>query len=1208
MTGVKNFDLLNSSLEGTNLIEASAGTGKTYIITGLFLRLVLEKNLSVNEILVVTFTEAATEELRERIRSKLQDAVRIFSGGECEDAFLNDLVKRLKGSRSAIKSLKEALRAFDQAAIFTIHGFCRRMLYENAFESGSLFDTELVTDQEDLKRDIVDDFWRKNLYNASPLFVKYAISSKFSTENLSVLLSNNTARQYLKIIPQVEIPDSSQQEDEFKRSIKEVCKAWPSAREEVEKILTFHEGLNRVKYGNVKIPAWIQSMDLYVSSGAHPILFKGFEKFTSSEIEHSMKKDHAPPAHPFFELCENHIKRSEELKRVFEMRLLGLKTLLFHYAEDELTHRKRERNIQSFDDLLLKLYKALEAKGGEYLAGAMRAEFKAALIDEFQDTDPIQYAIFRKVFGTGSSILFLIGDPKQAIYGFRGADIFAYMKAKGDVISRYTLSANWRADPDLITAINAIFSKAEHPFVYNEIPFQPAVPATREVPEILMMDGQSEPPLHLWFIDAGKITEQGKTITRAQALEIIPRAVAAKISCLLSRGRNNKTMLGKRRLREGDIAVLVRTNREALLMKEALLSLHIPSVLYSTGNLFDSHEALEMERVLAGIAEPDNDSSFRVALTTDMLGVRGEELDDLMEDEAGLENWLVKFKEYHDLWAERGFIRMFRYLFLKERVLIRLMTLPDGERRNTNLLHLSEVLHQISIEKKLGMSGLLKWFSEQRDPKTPRVEEHQLRLESDENAVKLVTIHKSKGLEYPVVFCPFTWEGSRIKRSMNPFTFHDERENMRLTLDLGSPDLEKNRLIAENERLAENVRLLYVALTRAKNRCYIVWGRFNGAETSAPAYLFHPPESLEQGNVVGAIGKRFKGLPDKDVFKELQTIQDKAGSAINLSEMPMGPAEEYSLLPAENVLLSCRKFSGNIDREWRISSFSSITSGRPHRAELADRDSISLQDTYHQKETEEDLAGEEPPGIFSFPKGAKAGTFFHDIFEHLDFAQKDSSLMKKLVVEKLKEYGYETVWLDTISDMIAKVLSAPLGAESEGLTLSRIESQDRLNELEFYFPLKKIAPEKLTRIFRKNLAAHQVEDIPETMGKLQFSPTRGYMKGFMDMVFQWNSRYYLVDWKSNFLGGRIEDYSRETLNAVMKDEFYILQYHIYTVALNQYLRMRLPGYRYENHFGGVFYIFLRGVDPEIDPDFGIYSDLPSPELIKALREELIQTQ
>jgi exodeoxyribonuclease V beta subunit len=1213
MTTRTYFDLLTSPLEGTNLIEASAGTGKTYAIAGLFLRLILEKNLSINEILVVTFTVPATEELKDRIRIKLREAIEAFNGVRIADSFLIDLVRRHTDSKTALRSLEEALRSFDQAAIFTIHGFCRRMLHENAFESGSLFDTELVTDQENLKREIVDDFWRTNFYTASSLFINYAISKKFNLENLLPLLANRHAQPYLKIIPQVDIPDTSAQEKGFRYIFNKTRTAWQSSRAEVETILTDDEGLNRSKYSKAKIPVWIRCMDDVMSTGGNnPILFQNFKKFTSSEINEAVKNDHIPPSHPFFELCERLREKQEELEKIYNQRLLGLKVALFHYVHDELIKRKGEKNIQFFDDLLLKVYRALQETDGEALARAIGNKFKAALIDEFQDTDPIQYAIFMKVFGSEKSTLFLIGDPKQAIYSFRGADIFAYMDAAGDVKSRFTLGENWRSEPDLIAAINTIFTKVDRPFVYEEIPFQSVAPAANKNFESLIIDNKKESPLHLWFLDANKITKSDKPINKTRARELISKAVADEISRLIDLGVKNRALIGKRRLSEGDIAVLVRTHHEARTMQKILSALAIPSVLYTTENIFDSHEALEMERVLSGINEPNNDGLLKAALATDMMGVKGEELDDLIQDEAGWEEWLVKFRHYHDLWGNHGFIQMFRHLLVQEKVLTRLMPLPDGERRNTNLLHLAEVLHQTSIERRLCMAGLLKWLSEQRDPSTPRLDEHQLRLESDENAVKLVTIHKSKGLEYPVVFCPFGWSGSKIKKSNNPFTFHDSLNHMRLTLDLGSPAMDENRVLAEKEELAENLRLLYVALTRARSRCYFVWGRFRDAETSAPAYLFHQQGSWKGGNVVHSAEERLTCLSDEDMRAELKILVDTSDGIIRLSEMPTETGKKYSPLPDKKEVLSSRTFSGNIDRQWHISSFSSLVSGQQYDAELADHDAINPPASPESRTSGRWRTGtpasperEEPSGIFSFPRGTKAGTCLHDIFEHIDFVQKDPSVIKKIVSSKLIEYGFDPLWQETLYDLINKVLSVPLEPERIDFTLSHIRSQDRINELEFYFPLKSISPKKLHTIFKKYAGPELSKDFPERIERLDFSPVRGFMRGFIDMVFQFQGQFYLVDWKSNLLGSGLEYYDQKGLAKAMKDEFYNIQCHIYTVALNQYLRLRLPGYTYETHFGGAYYIFLRGVDPNKGTEFGIYRERPSVKFIHTLCTNLI---
>lgn len=1216
----REFDILNSPLVGTNLIEASAGTGKTYTITGLFLRLVIEKKFTADEILVVTFTEAATEELRDRIRSTLRKAQKALSGEKSDDHFLERIAQKYSSTKQSLPLLKDAIRDFDQASIFTIHSFCKRMLDENAFESGSLFDTELVTDQENLKKEIVQDFWRKYIYHESPLFVNFALANKFTPDFLLKLVGNRIMHPDFKIIPQVEIQHSIQgssseqgnevigiEEQEFKQSFLELRLAWQASKHEVENILLNNENLSRSRYRKENIPLWIDLMDQWLASdGNDPILFDKFEKFTSSELESATKKNCPVPQHSFFDCCKNLKITQEQLLKKFAQRLLALKIKLFAYVQDELDKRKKEKNIQSFDDLLLKLYHALQSQGGDDLADAIRKKFKAALIDEFQDTDPVQYAIFKNIFNYKDNILFLIGDPKQAIYGFRGADIFAYMDAAEHVKSRYTLDQNWRAEPDLITAINTIFTNAKLPFVFRQIPFESARAADKKEQEYLKINDTLESPLQLWYLDANQFAEGDKAISKTDAREVIYQTVAAEISRLLNLSQSGKILIGERPLKEQDIAVLVRRNTEAIMMQRALFELNIPAVLHSTNNLFDSFEAMEVQRVLTAIAQPNNDSHLKAALSTDMSGLTGEQIEALIENDSAWESWLVQFRNYHDLWNRRGFFQMFRLFLSEQNVLPRLMAFPDGERRSTNVLHLAEVLQQAAMEQNPGMTELLKWLAEQRDARTPRLEEHQLRLESDENAVKLVTVHKSKGLEYSIVFCPFTWDGSKIKRSGDYLVFHDENNNRIFTLDLGSENIETNRIQAEKELLAENLRLLYVALTRARHRCYLVWGRFNEAESSAPAYLLHQAKEVIPDSLIEETCSKFKTITDNNLFAELEAIINRADEAIRLSRNKLESGQQYAPYLTDNEKLTFQPFGRKIDSSWQISSYSSLISRMSYAAEMADYDFVgdvkeSDQSTNLEKEIQKPLSG-----IILFPTGTKAGIFFHKIFELIDFEWQDRSVMIELIETRLKEYGFDPNWQLEVYEMVQKVLSLPLEPGKDDFTLSKISNPQRLNELEFYFPLKKIAPTKIKDIFKKYVRLKFLDRFPEQLERLSFAPKRGFMKGFIDLVFQHDNRFYLVDWKSNFLGEQITDYGRDHLKMVMEKDFYFLQYHIYIIALNQYLSSRMPGYSYDRNFGGVCYLFLRGVDPEIGQDYGIFRDRPSPELIEELSDQLIE--
>ena len=1204
---MKIFDPINPLLTGTNLIEASAGTGKTYTIASLFLRLILEKQLTVNQILVVTFTKAATEELKGRIRNTLLDAKFAFLKNSSNDAFVKAIVKKYGNRAFAIQLLQDALMDFDNAAIFTIHGFCQRILHENAFETQSLFDTELVADPTSLIREIVDDFWRKQFYSLPMEVISYLLRKISGPEYFLRLMTKNRTAD-LKIVPEIERPDLASLDD-FRGMFRKLQTIWPDSRTYVIPLLK-NSSLSGSVYGSLKtatmqtgvskrdlmIASMIASMDKFVDekSTGFP-LFKGFEKFTATKIENSTRKNYRPLSHEYFDVCDSLYHKSVSLESEMEIFLMYFKTQCFKFTKEQLLLRKKQDNIQFYDDLLIKLKNALEDKGGDKLAQIIRKKYSAALVDEFQDTDSFQYIIFTRIFDSKKSTLFMIGDPKQSIYSFRGADIFSYMKAARNTNSKCTLIKNWRSNPNLITAVNTIFSNTNAPFVFDKIGFEKGISGKK----IKSITDRSLPALTLWYLGANKEVNTGKPLSKTEAVPLIARGVAGEISRLILENKNNLS----HGIHAKDIAVLVRTNRQAQIIKKNLSLKDIPSVLYYTGNIFHTHEAMEIERILLSIAEPGNEREFHAAVVTDILGVFGEDLDSIKGKPLWLEAKSNRFREYFRLWTRYGFIRMFRLLMAEEKVRERLLGFTDGERRLTNILHLAEILHQVSSEKKLGITGLLKWFSEQRNTEIPESETHQLRLESDDQAVKIITIHKSKGLEFPVVFCPYAWEGSLIED--REILFHDTDINETLTLDLGSKKFGAHLAIAQNERLAENLRLLYVAITRAIHKCYLVWGRFNTAETSAIAYLLHykgQSKDISKENLLTSLREDVSKKNEEDLLQDLKQLSTRSEGSIEIVSLPLGESMEFLTGEGNKEELICRHFSGKIDTTWKISSFSHLISQRAMDSELPDRD--VYQDLFTPR-PESDLKLYKKETIFSFPKGTRAGIFFHDVFEHLDFAGSCAKERIELISNKLKEYRFESKWQKPVCAMVDNVLSVPLCVNKTTLMLSSVQCRNRINEMEFYFPLRPLLPDRLRKIFADCGGIDLVADFPDRLGKLSFSLTKGFMKGYIDMVFYEKNRFWLVDWKSNFLGNNVEDYGKNALNSVMSRDFYILQYHLYVLALHQYLQLRIPDFSYERHFGGVFYIFIRGVDPDKGPEFGIYKDIPDATLVDALLKELI---
>lgn len=1212
---MKEFDISRISLEGTHLVEANAGTGKTYALSGIFLRLLLERDLSPGEILVVTYTRAATQELRDRIRKVIRQALDYLSGKPDVDSFIERVVNGQQDPARSLDTLTRALRDLDEAAIFTIHGFCQRLLQENAFETGSLFDVELTTREQELDQEIVEDFWRTHIYTAEPEFVHYLISKKWSTEYLLRVLGPGLKHPEIHVIPLMKSP-RLRTLGQYRKTLDLLRKMWPDARDDVRAML-MDPGISGTVYGvtttkggrpsprELKIDAVVAAMNQFLNA-LHPLFppISGIEKLSSGKLAASMKKGFPPLEHELFDCCERLWEQKDALTGEMDETLTSLKGRFFHYILKERAKRKTLKNIRAYQDLLMDSLSALKQRGKERFINAARFNYRAALIDEFQDTDPVQYRIFDTLFGRGRVPLFYIGDPKQAIYGFRGADVVTYMKAADAVPDASTLRMNWRSEPDLVRAVNTLFSGIERPFVYQEIGYAPSTAAEKKTPRTLRIEGGAGPPLRICLLHHPEGEDPAVPLAKKKAWPSILKFVAGEVAQLVDLGRTGKAFLGDEPLSERDIAVLVRTNREARLVQDALRQVNIPSVLYNAGDIFETREAREMGMILQAIVEPRQEGQIKAAFATDMLGMSGEEIQALSEQEDAWEQRIFDFREYQGIWEEQGFVPMFRQFLTREKVRVHLLAFPDGERRLTNILHLGEMLHRAVLEERLGLNGLVTWlFRRIEDPSQGR-DEQLLRLETDEEAVKIVTIHKSKGLEYPVVFCPSLWDGGW--GTGNEVIYHDPDNDLQLTMDLGSKEKENHAAIAREELLAENLRLLYVALTRAQQRCYVVWGRIKNAETSALAYVLHGRHCVDEQRAVDRARKALESRPWERIEDDLSRVEENSRGAIGVERLQT-TKWPLSTKPSPQVSALCgRFFETQIPTDWKISSFSSLSSGQKLDADIPDYDSPSLREPFEEGEMDETEIAP-VTGIFAFPKGARAGTCLHDILEHLEFTEEGEHAARHLITEKLRGYGFEDKWADTIYAMVQKVLSASLDPADPELKLRKIGAKDRLHELEFVFPLRRITPDVLKTIFGAHTGTNLDKGVPERIGRLHFSPVRGFLKGFMDLVFHWGGKFYLVDWKSNFLGHRIEDYGPDGLRQAMGEGNYYLQYHLYTLALDQYLRMRLPGYRYryKESFGGIFYLFLRGVDPGRGEDFGIFRDRPSPERVNAMREALI---
>ncbi|ALG68638.1 exodeoxyribonuclease V subunit beta [Beggiatoa leptomitoformis] len=1218
------LDPLTVPLVATNLIEASAGTGKTHTITILFLRLLLEKKLTINQILVVTFTEAATKELRDRIRKRIRNTLTLFQkkqagepidSEETIDSLLNTCQPHLT---EAIERLRHALRGFDEAAIFTIHSFCRQTLRDNAFESGMLFDTELLTDQRLLIQEIVEDFWRQHFYTANHLFISYLQKEKYK-EPRDLLNTIGHGRYigqtHLHITPELS-PDIDLHKIEatYLKAFNAAKKSWEKYQVDIQTLLVKSEGLNGTQYKTISIPNWCEQLSVFFSYSKPALEFpEKFTKFTNTELKKGTKKNGVTPQHEFFDKADNLQTAYEAIRQQYKNYLLTLKTKLFTVVEDKLGKKKRLKNVQSFDDLLTNLANALDSETGNTLANRIRHQFPAALIDEFQDTDPTQYSIFSSIYNKLDNILFLIGDPKQAIYGFRGADIFAYIKAAQQVKNRYTLQVNWRSTASLVTAINALFTQTPNPFIFDQIGFTAVDASPKLADKPLLIDNEPAVPLHIWLArpepqpeEAVKTAskspkskqenddneaKKAKSIPKEWANTHIPKAVGAEIVQLLSKAQRGEATIASRPIQAGDIAILVRTNHQAQQMQKQLSQLGLQSVLYSQESIFKAQEAIEIERILLAITEPNREDLIKAALTTDLFGLSGDSLYILLNTERDWQKRLKSFFSYHLQWQTQGFIQMFRQLLIAENIPQRLLAYPDGERRLTNVLHLAEVLQKAVMQEKLGLTGLCNWLTKQREQAEEGEinNEQQLRLESDERLIKIVTIHKSKGLEYPIVFCPYAWEGILRNEKAAQFLFHDPATLTQRILDLGSTEQEKNREYASREELAENLRLFYVAVTRAAYRCYLVWGAINDADTAPLAHLLY--RDLTQVDKEKDKNWLF-ALTHEALLSPLAQLAEKAPAYIQVSEMKLDIVKPYQRAIDVELVLQARQFHGQCDDGWRVSSYSGLLKTK------GDTERPDYDDAINDKTLEIKTPSRELAGVFTFPKGAKAGRFLHHLLENTDFTEINLEEIQRLLIL----YGFSAEkYTVLVQQWLLAILHTPLEVNQPDFILANISREQRLNELEFYYPVHHLTVEGLRQLFTEHGQTFPAVFL-ESVENLTFTPQQGFMKGSIDMIFQTAGRFYLVDYKSNLLGVKTDAYHHSKLPAAMEGEAYYLQYILYLVALHRYLQNRLPDYHYETHIGGVYYLFLRGMNPNTGANYGVFRDKPSVAFIEQLSQ------
>ena len=1301
---------LSGEAAGMTLIEASAGTGKTRTLTGIVAGLVAGQARRLDEILVVTFTRAATAELRDRIRHTLRSAHRAVVAGDAPEA--SQAAELLAGWRedagfdpeAAVRRLDAALQDIDRANVFTIHGFCQRVLADLAFDGGFPFGFEVSGDAAELVARAARDFWRRHIYPASGLLAGYAVDNGFRPDDLAGWVGKWRAKPDLrwKGGEPLDVPIESR-EAAWKDVLAEVRADWDQQREAFLDEVRTGSWLNRSKYRAPRVESEIAAIEALLND-PEPLLPEPglFGRYGAAALAEACKKGHELPENPLFVAFERFEEASAKLRAAFDAWIRWARREVLVEAGESVRHRVLEDRLLGYDDLLLELYRALRGDGGERLARRIRREYPVALIDEFQDTDPVQADVFMRIydaiggatggtpgkdseeeagaaipddaqgappveaagngaptdrspvekrgaaFGSGPVAgpagtvgLIVVGDPKQSIYRFRGADVFAYLRASRAAHARHSLDRNWRSVPALVEAVNAVFARS-NPFVVPEIRYLPVAPGREEGEPLRLAGAAGGGPLGLRLLPA---RPDGKRWTKGEAAPFAAIAAADEIARLLALAGEGKALLEGRPLTGADVAVLVRTRAQGRHVADALRERNVRSVEVDDTSVFESREAEQMERLLWALAEPGREARERGALAGDFFALDARGLLALGEDEDAWSEWSQRLRGWRADWEARGIGPLLRRLVEAEGGAPRLLRYPDGARRLTNVRHLADLLQAAEAEQRMAPAGLAVWFSRRRAEAGARDEDLQLRLESDEELVRILTVHGAKGLEFPVVFLPFAWDARDPSRArVDHAVYHGgAAEGYREVLDL-EPD-DATLALARREAFSEELRLLYVALTRAQYRCVVTWGQVRAAEHAPLAWLLHraegavddtdAPHTAREGGPAGevpdpvdaaveAATDRFSRLTDEELHDEIRAFAESCpeGSTSVAVLAPDEPARPTVLAALPPSVFAARRLDRPLRRTRQLTSFSALTatvgsSGSPLAPPDVDRPD---HDQHEAPERADDaVAPVEDEAIvaaLSFPRGPVAGSCLHRIFERLDEAPEAAPDLDAICRDALAEFGFPGDLREAARAMVERARAVRLveaeagpasGAPrsssgpggSAGFRLA--EPIPRLVELEFAFPVAGLDRARLGASLQANGYRDPFPPSPDDRpGEAPPPPIDGFLRGFVDLVVEHGGRWYVIDYKSNWLGPSPEDYSREAVAAAMRASAYPLQYLLYLVALHRYLGLRLPGYDYERHVGGAFYLFVRGMDPAAGTERGVWFDRPAPAFVHEL--------
>lgn len=1212
----KPLDLMTMPLTGRILIEASAGTGKTFSIAILYLRLLLNvgknrfaKALNVKQILVVTFTKAATEELRHRIRANIHQlrtdiGKTLLSSNEnafksnnpIYQAIIDELIleERLE---QAEEQLRVAQQSIDEASIYTIDSFCLRLLERNAFNLKQYFTLNFKNNEDDLMLSVVRDFWRtffssltdielaKTIYSCrwrSPddlLADIYQLVKNPLPSNINIDFSTPLSAQINAVLNDYQ--KLCLTDNERLKTI------WTNIDDDFFDKLLQCEFKKSSKYRKDNLMQLISSITQELErdniSSHNQTLIENSMLFCRPTMKKGLKKDkQLADAGIFNELAD--FFNDFNVRHDFKSRILFL---IVAWVAQKLEVKKNTLSQITHGDALVKINDALSNDSTNVLSKLISTEYPVALIDEFQDTNQLQYSVFNQIYQSHpNSCLLMIGDPKQAIYGFRGGDIFTYIDAKQSVDYYFDMSTNWRSSKKVVEGVNQFFNGKHNKqqnsdnnatddgvFLYSAIPFINVKSAPQNDHKQIKMGKQTLDGVSIYMLDSvGKLTKGDYQSFSANHCANQIRTWLDKKAELQINETETK-LLGT-----SDITILVRSSNEANIIQKALSESRLQSVYLSDNqSVFQSQEAAELLTILTAVSHPNLLTNLSSALATQLIGKSSEYIFNLSE-QTNFDEEMTQFIQFKAEYEQSGIFVMLRKMMTHYDMPKQILTLHQGERILTNLMHLCELLQSASVVH-ISLPALIQWLNNQISSPDSEQDNHQQRLESDENLIKVMTMHKAKGLEFPVVCIPFGFFHNKHMGNI----YHSENQLKYAT----QHEIDTNTEIKsqfEKEKLSEDIRLLYVALTRPIYYCLVGFANVK--------------QSMEHSAIFSVLARYY----DDEKFYENLTETDGVTASLKINKVELSGIQNQTPFKInankKSSPVSASTFDRTLDLSWNITSYTGLMNSAHSvpRLDLFQHNEDELLIQKNNTALNDDIKEHNQLpleySIFSLERGALIGSKLHTLFENIEFNQADLTKPITNLMAQINLTDNLDKWQLGLASWLKSLLNTKL--DDEQLCLAKIDYSHKLSELEFFLPIRKEL--NATAV---NQLVQSYDVLSKNASKLNFSDIKGMLKGFIDLIFEYEGRYYIADYKSNYLGPTSSDYNQENIEKAMIEHRYDFQYQLYTLALHRYLKQRIKNYDYDQHFGGGYYLFIRGMS-ETSGKNGIFFTRPEVSFVTKL--------